>query len=82
VLAIEVLSPSTAKLDRGVKRRIYMEESVDEYWIVDADAWCIERWRRGEERPEIVTETLAWRPERGEQELAIELPALFRDALG
>ncbi len=82
VLAIEVLSPSTAKLDRGVKRRIYMEESVDECWIVDADAWCIERWRRGEERREIVTETLAWRPEGSEQELAIELPALFRDALG
>ncbi|OED38070.1 hypothetical protein AB833_21195 [Chromatiales bacterium (ex Bugula neritina AB1)] len=31
----EVLSPSTAKYDRGVKREIYARESVGYYWIVD-----------------------------------------------
>ncbi|MBK8649530.1 MAG: Uma2 family endonuclease [Gemmatimonadetes bacterium] len=49
LLAIEVLSPSTARRDRGVKRRIYMDEQVDEYWIVDADAWvhrAVAAWRR------------------------------------
>ena len=43
LLAIEVLSPSTARRDRGARRRICMDEQVDEYLIVDADAWCIER---------------------------------------
>jgi len=38
VLAIEALSPATAHADRHRKRRIYMEEAVDEYWIVDLDA--------------------------------------------
>ncbi len=81
VLAIEVLSPSTARRDRGVKRRIYIDETVDEYWIVDADAWCVERWRRGDERPEIVTDTLAWRPEGAEAALVIDVPALFREEI-
>jgi len=31
----EVLSPSTAKHDRGIKREIYAREEVGYYWIVD-----------------------------------------------
>ncbi|MCC6930554.1 MAG: Uma2 family endonuclease [Gemmatimonadaceae bacterium] len=81
LLAIEILSPSTARRDRGIKRRIYLEEQVDEYWIVDADAWCIERWRRGDDRPEIVLERLTWRPDGAEEALIIELPLLFGEAL-
>ena len=38
LLAVEVLSPSTARHDRHTKRGIYMAESVDEYWIVDPEA--------------------------------------------
>lgn len=36
-LVIEVLSPSTAKLDRIVKFRKYLNAGVREYWIVDPD---------------------------------------------
>ena len=82
LLAVEVLSPTTARRDRAVKRRIYLEEGVPEYWIVDADAWSVERWRRGEERPEVVLESLEWRPDPTVEPLVIELPALFEGALG
>ena len=34
-LAVEVLSPSTAQLDRGRKMRIFARYAVPEYWIVD-----------------------------------------------
>ena len=34
-LVVEVLSPSTAKLDRGRKMRIFAQYAVPEYWIVD-----------------------------------------------
>lgn len=81
MLAIEVLSPSTARRDRGVKRRIYMDEQVDEYWIVDADAWCIERWWRGDDRPEIVMEKLEWQPEGAGEALVIDVQRLFEEAL-
>ena len=60
LLVIEALSPSTAPRDRGKKRRIYQRAGVAEYWIVDLDARLIERWRPGDERPEIVDERMQW----------------------
>jgi len=60
LLAIEILSPSTAARDRGAKRHIYQRAGVREYWIVDADSRLVERWKPGEKRPEIVTGTLSW----------------------
>ena len=38
----EVISPSTAKYDRGVKRQIYAREGVGHYWIVDPEAKMVE----------------------------------------
>jgi len=34
-LIVEILSPKTAKLDRGVKREIYARSGVEEMWLVD-----------------------------------------------
>ena len=59
-LVIEALSPSTAARDRNQKRRIYLEAGVEEYWIVDTDARVVERWRAGDDRPEIVHGLLTW----------------------
>lgn len=42
-LVVEVLSPGTAKTDRGRKRDIYARFGIPEYWIVDPDANTIER---------------------------------------
>lgn len=41
-LVIEILSPRTAKLDRGVKRDIYARTGVQEFWIVDPERKQIE----------------------------------------
>ena len=60
-LVIEVVSPSSAYADRGPKRELY-QRHVPEYWIVDPDAKLIERWRPGDERPEILRSTAEWRP--------------------
>lgn len=60
LLAIEILSPTTAPRDRGAKRRIYQRAGVAEYWIVDLDARLIERWRPADERPEIADGILEW----------------------
>lgn len=81
VLAVEVLSPATATRDRGAKRRLYQRAGVAEYWIVDLDARLIERWRPGDERPEILDHRLVW--QMGElPEATIDVPALFARALG
>jgi len=82
LLVIEVLSPGTARYDRLVKRRRYQRAPVPEYWIVDLDARLVERWRPDDTRPEILTETLEWKPLPGLSPLVIELPDLFAEALG
>ena len=41
-LAIEVISPSTARRDRKVKREIYARHGVKELWLVHPDSETIE----------------------------------------
>ena len=41
-LAVEILSPSTAPIDRGVKLQLYGRHGVPYYWIVDPDARSLE----------------------------------------
>ena len=81
LLTIEILSPSTQRADRVRKRAIYMDEGVPEYWIVDLDGRLVERWRQGDERPEIVTESLAWQPLSGAPALNVDLPQFFAGIL-
>ncbi|HEX9705384.1 MAG TPA: Uma2 family endonuclease [Gemmatimonadales bacterium] len=81
LLAAEVLSPSTARADRQVKRRKYQRQGVPEYWIVDLDARLVERWRPADERPEILAQMLSWCPVPAATPLEIDLAAFFRDVV-
>ena len=76
VVAIEILSSSTAARDRGVKRHLYQEAGVGEYWIVDGDSRVIERWRPGDERPEVCDRVLEWALPGGPNG-SLDLAALF-----
>ena len=82
VLAVEILSPTTARVDRGRKRALYQREGVPEYWVVDLDSRLVERWRPGDERPEILRETVEWRLEGEAEPIVVDLVALFAEALG
>ncbi|HXT16453.1 MAG TPA: Uma2 family endonuclease [Gemmatimonadaceae bacterium] len=62
-LAVEVLSPSSARYDRVKKRPVYQRNRVADYWIVDGWSRTFELWHPDDERPEVVSETLMWRPE-------------------
>ena len=44
-LVIEILSPSTGQIDRGVKFQLYARYGVPYYWIVDPDVRSIEAYR-------------------------------------
>ena len=44
-LVVEILSPSTARIDLGRKRALYAEHGVPWYWIVDPDARTIDALR-------------------------------------
>jgi Uma2 family endonuclease len=47
-IAVEILSPSTGKRDRGLKAARYHEQGTAEYWIFEADGRTAEIYRRGE----------------------------------
>jgi Uma2 family endonuclease len=81
LLVIEILSSSTAARDRGVKRRIYQQAGIPEYWIVDLDARLVERWRPEDERPEIIRETLPWQPPGSSSALEVDLVDFFSGVL-
>jgi len=81
VLAIEILSPATARADRTVKRRRYQRAGIPEYWIVDLDARLVERWRPGDERPEVITDWLTWRLEGDLPAFELDLAEFFSHVL-
>jgi Uma2 family endonuclease len=77
LLAAEVLSPSTARVDRIRKRDFYLGAGVPEYWIVDLDASVIERWTSTSETPLIERARFEWRPST-DHVLSIDVADFFR----
>jgi len=47
-LVVEVLSPRTAKYDKGVKRDVYARTGVEEMWIVDPELKEVQVFRFAE----------------------------------
>jgi Uma2 family endonuclease len=80
VLAVEVVSPSSARHDRVTKRRVYQRQRVPTYWAADRDARLVEVWRPGDERPEVVTDVLRWRVAPDAPVLEIVLEQVFAAA--
>lgn len=80
LLAVEVLSPSSARADRVIKRRLYQERGVATYWMFDSSAKVVEVWHPEDARPEIVTDVLRWRAAPELPELSLNLPALFEQS--
>ena len=78
VLIVEILAPYTAHLDRGVKRALYVNQGVSEYWIVDIEARSVERWLRESTVAEVLREEIVWQPRRDCEALVIDLAELFR----
>jgi Uma2 family endonuclease len=82
LLAVEVLSTSTARYDRVTKRRYFSRNDVPEYWIVDCDGRVFERWRPGDERPEIISERLVWTPLDVTEPFELDVPGFFAEVHG
>ena len=82
LLAIEVISPSSARGDRVKKRTYCTRNRVPQYWVVDLDARVFERSMPGEPRPQVLTDSITWHPVGAVGPLTIDLPKFFRDVLG
>jgi Uma2 family endonuclease len=78
LIAIEVISPSSARYDRVTKRALY-QRHVSEYWVIDLNARLVERWVPNDDRPELIIDTLVWRPEGASEPFTLEIPGYFAD---
>ena len=81
LLAVEVLSPSSARHDRVRKRPVYQRNRVPEYWVVDGGSQTVERWRPDDERPELLADVLDWRPDGATKTFVLDLPQFFGEVL-
>lgn len=77
VIAAEVVVPSSRRGDRVEKRRLYQDQRVARYWVVDHEAGLVEAWEPNDERPLLVADTLSWQITPDTPELRIDLPELF-----
>ncbi len=77
LLVAEVVSPATARSDRGIKRRRFQQSGVAEYWIIDVDARLVERWRPHDQGPAVFASFLRWEPIAGGPGLSIDLRRYF-----
>jgi Uma2 family endonuclease len=78
---VEVVSPSTAGRDRGVKLDRYRVFGVGEYWIIDPEERTVEIWKlaEGAEGPVVLgtEERLRWTPVPGSPTLDVPVEDLF-----
>lgn len=81
LIAVEVVSPSSARFDRVMKRRLYQDVGVTEYWLVDPDAQTVERWRPGDVRPEILDRGIVWHPQHAGEPFTLNIHTLFHEVL-
>jgi Uma2 family endonuclease len=81
LLAVEVLSPSSVRADRIVKRAMYRDEAVDEYWVIDLDARVVERSTPSGPPVEVIAEVLRWHPPGAPVPLDIDLRQYFAEVL-
>jgi Uma2 family endonuclease len=81
LLAAEVLSPSTARLDRVVKRALYRDEGVPDFWIVDLESRTFERSTPADARIDVLDERIEWMPAGASAPLVIDVGAYFAEVL-
>jgi Uma2 family endonuclease len=81
LLAAEVLSPSSQRYDRDVKRPRYQAHIAD-YWILDLDARHVEHWVPNATEPRLVTDTLEWYPAGATEPFHLALAHFFATVWG
>jgi Uma2 family endonuclease len=77
-LAVEVLSPSTRKMDLTVKREAYLEFGVQQLWFVDPELDTVTIVRRG--APDVVLRSpdkLRWQAPGAHIAVTIDLAGIF-----
>ena len=78
LLVAEVLSPSSTRHDRFTKRRLYQEQHVPLYWVVDGDERAVEVWTPEALFPQVERAQVVWRPMGAAAPFTLALQKLFQ----
>jgi Uma2 family endonuclease len=78
LLAIEVLSPSTARNDR-LKKRPRLQRAGIECWLVDVESHLVELWTPDADRPQICTESVPWAPTAAREPFQLILAPIWEE---
>ena len=81
LLAVEVLSPGTAREDRVVKRGLYRSEGVPDFWIVDLDSRTFERSTPADARIDVLDTRVEWLPEGASVPFVLDVASYFAEVL-
>ncbi len=81
VLAVEVSSPSSRRLDYHVKREVYLRSGVATYWVIDADARTVSNWHGTSDHGTVHSDTVEWSPVGAQAPFVLPLGRFFDDAL-
>jgi Uma2 family endonuclease len=76
-LVVEVISPSSVRADRTLKRPEYQAYGVPQYWIVDGDQRHVEVWTPDATAPVTLRDRLVWRHPLLDDDCVIDLERLF-----
>lgn len=81
-LIVEILSPSTEKIDRGVKFKDYAAHGVQEYWLVDPEKRFVEQYLLSEDGYQLRTKARLGDRLQSQVvvEFQVEVDALFVDS--
>jgi Uma2 family endonuclease len=82
ILAVEILSPSTRRVDLTIKRTLYQSSGIAEYWIVDIDARNVRVYTQGSAAPAVHTAMLRWRATADQSPLELDLSEFFDEVCG
>jgi len=80
LLAVEVVSPGSVRLDYTIKRKLYLSEGVGEYWVIDPQARNVCRWKERSDAGEILSERVEWRAVGATEPFVLELSTFFDEA--
>ncbi len=81
LLAVEVSSPGSRRLDYHIKRELYLRSGVANYWVIDAEARNVSRWAGASDPGQIFSEAVEWWPAGTPAPFVLPLDSFFNDAI-
>ena len=77
LLAVEVASRATSRVDRFTKRRLYQDVGIPLYWILDPGRRAVEIWKPEDTLPRVARDRISWHPSGASRPFSLRLDQLF-----